>query len=178
MTTSITKMDVQQWDSFYRQHASWLLGLLHYQTGNHHLAEDISHDTFVKVMVSVTARALNIQQSPRALLKIISKQLFIDKIRRDAIEKHYWDYLAVVQETVQSVDLEMHMSAIETLSNVSKTLSQRSQREQSIFALYYFNGCKQADIATQLSISIATVKRDLSQCLMHCYHFCYDWADC
>lgn len=170
MAINTTLMSLQDWDRFYRVHSPWLLNLIRRQIGNHHVAQDITQDTFLKAMVLATSKATDaVRENPRALLKLMAKQLFIDKIRREVIEQNYWTQLAVLQQGFCSHDLEAHVMAIEALSMLSKTLELRSARERKVFGLYYFDGLKQQDIAQMLKLSIATVKRDLSQCLMHCY---------
>lgn len=174
MAINTSHLSIQDWDLFYRRHSVWLLNLIRRQTGNHHVAQDITQETFLKAMLMVTTKADDAaRENPRALLKLMAKQLFIDKIRRDVIEKSYWEQLRLWHQEMSDYDLEAHVIAIEALSMLSKTLELRSEREQTIFGLYYFEGLKQQDIADQLSLSIATVKRDLSRCLMQCYKLRY-----
>ncbi|MBP6116486.1 MAG: RNA polymerase sigma factor [Neisseriaceae bacterium] len=170
MAINTSHLSRQDWDQFYRMHSVWLLNLIRHQTGNHHVAQDITQDTFIKAMVLVTAKATTaVRENPRALLKLMAKQLFIDKIRRDVIEQNYWNHLGQLQDELSAHGLEAHVMAIEALSLLSQTLDACGERTRTIFSLYYFDGLKQQEIAQRLNLSITTVKRDLSHCLMQCY---------
>ncbi|MBP6346571.1 RNA polymerase sigma factor [Neisseriaceae bacterium CLB008] len=170
MAINTSVMSLQDWDQFYRTHASWLLALIRRQSGNHHVAQDITQDTFIKAMVLATTKACDsVRDNPRALLKLMAKQIFIDKIRRDVIEKNYWEQLCLAHSEMSEDTVEAHVMVIEALSLLSQTLEACGERMTAIFSLYYFEGLKQQEIAQRLSLSITTVKRDLSQCLMHCY---------
>lgn len=164
-------LTMPEWDGFYRLHAPWLLQLIRFQTGNVHVAEDITQDTFVKVMVTVSQQTSQaIRENPRALLQVVAKRLFIDKIRHDVIEQGYWASLRDLHGGASEYDVEAHVMAIQTLTSLSQALEQCSDRQKQIFWCFYFEGLKQLDIGHRLSLSLATVKRELSQCLFRCYH--------
>lgn len=173
---SITRfLTLAEWDQLYRQHRPWLVKLLNYQSGNPHIAEDISQDTFVKVMVSATAATRQtLLDNPRFFLRAIAKNLLIARIRRHIIEESYREALSHFSDEASSYNIEDHISAIEDLTLLSKVLSNCEQKAKQTFMLYYLENKTQAEIATITGTSQSSVKRHLASCLMQYYQQHYD----
>lgn len=174
-TVAAITLTLNEVDKLYRTHAHWLLNLLKYKIGDRHLAEDITHDAFIKILVTCSSEANpTIRSSPKNFLQMIAKNLFIDKIRRTIIEQNYHTYLANMQSEAADYNLENHIAAIETLTKLSKALGRCPKRAQDVFLLYYFDNFTQNDIAKRLHISLASVKRDLCQCALIAYEIEFD----
>lgn len=82
----------------YRDHRDWLFGWLRKSLNCAQRAEDLSQDTFVRLL----GRAdLHSPREPRALLTTIAKGLLVDQFRRNALERAYLEALAQAPEAVQ-----------------------------------------------------------------------------
>ncbi len=173
--TKPTGMSPKQWDQFYRAHCPWLIKIVCRYSGCRFVAEDISHDTFLKVLVQVSPSVLRgLAQNPKGFLRSMAKHLLIDKIRRDLVEQSYWDSLQAFHLNVSDYQLDEHVAAIEALSKLSQALEALPHLEQSAFLLYYIDDLKHQDIAERLAVSVSTVRRAIARCMMNCYHLYYE----
>lgn len=153
----------------YCEHHGWLLGWLRRKLGCAQNAADVAQDTF--------ARILNARESvaslrePRAFLSTTARRLIIDQARRKKIENAYLSQLALTAEA-----LEGHQSAediiatLEALEQIAFILEGLPEKTRQAFVLYYLDGLNQADIGRQLGLSDRTVRKYLTQALLHCSH--------
>jgi len=82
-------------EGLYIQHQSWLRDWLRRKTGCPFDAADLTHDTYLKVLVREDdTRAL---REPRAYLTTIAHGLMVNLFRRRDIERAYLDSLALVR---------------------------------------------------------------------------------
>ncbi len=171
MTSCLSLTDLE---SLYRTHAYWLLRLLKNQIGHAFLAEDITQETFIKVMVATTVQTHQaLRDNPKALLQTIAKRLLIDSVRAEVIAQKYHEQYALLQGKQSDYDLEAHVAAIQTLVQLSKSLDECNERERRCFMLYYFDGLSQAEIAKRLHLSHSTVKRCLAKIVLYAYQLEY-----
>lgn len=81
--------------SLYRDHRGWLLAWLNRNLGCRQRAEDLSQDTFVRLLGRPELPGL---REPRAFLAKVARGLMIDHFRRAALEQAYLAELALVPE--------------------------------------------------------------------------------
>lgn len=106
--------DAQHGDAvgrLYGEHHGWLLSWLRHKLGFSHLAADLAHDTFLRVLAGRTGLAL---LQPRAYLRTIAHGLAVNHWRRLDIERAYLDALAGLPEAM-APSPEERLLVLETL---------------------------------------------------------------
>jgi RNA polymerase sigma-70 factor (ECF subfamily) len=152
-------------EGLYRDHHRWLTGWLRQRLGCPHNAADLAQDTFVKLL---HARETPQLIEPRAFLVTIAKRVMCNHFRRQELERAYLQALAQVPEAC--VPSEEHKAIIfETLLELDRLLDGLPGLVKRAFLLSQVDGLGQSEIAVQLEISLATVKRYLHKAALRCY---------
>ena len=153
-------------EQLYANHHGWLQGWLHRRLGHRADAEDLAHDTFIRVLRSEhDAREL---RQPMAFLATIANGLLINRWRRQAIERAYLEALAA-RPVAQEPSPEDRCLTIETLLQLDSLLIGLSTKVRHIFFLSQLDGLTYPQIAAQLSLSVAQVQRAMSKAFSVCY---------
>jgi RNA polymerase sigma-70 factor (ECF subfamily) len=139
----------------YHAHHNWLTGWLRRKLGCPDSAADLAQDTFIRVL---TARETPQIIEPRAFLTTIAKRVLFNHYRRQDLERAYLDTLAQMPEIVAPSE--------EDLDQLLDGLPRLVKR---VFLLAQLDGLTYPQIAAELGISIATVKRHLNKAAMRCY---------
>ena len=84
--------------ALYRDHRGWLLAWLRRNVACSQRAEDLSQDTFVRLLGREELKA---PREPRAFLVAIAKGLLFDYFRRAALEQAYLTELMLIPEAEQ-----------------------------------------------------------------------------
>jgi len=163
MTISDTR---QQIADLYADHHGWLRGWLHKRLGNASDAADLTHDTYVRLLVS--ERFPTSAQS-RAWLTQIARGLVIDLHRRRRLELAWQETLASLPSP-ETPPLEQQAIILETLVAIDTALDALPARVRETFLLSQFDGLTYREIAARLGISVAAVRKYMlkaaSACLM------------
>ncbi|MET0291538.1 MAG: sigma-70 family RNA polymerase sigma factor [Steroidobacteraceae bacterium] len=150
----------------YGHHRDWLRNWLRRQLGNAADAADLAHDTFVKVIVSRRS-ASSFGPEPRALLTHIAKGLLIDLWRRRDVERAYVEALArLPADHVPCA--ETQALVLEALVQIEALLYGLPTRTREVFLLSQLDGLRYAQIASQLDVSVVTVKRHMRAAFAAC----------
>lgn len=149
----------------YHAHHNWLNGWLRRRLGCPESAADLAQDTFIRVL---TARETPQIVEPRAFLTTIAKRVLFNHYRRQDLERAYLDALAQMPE--QTVPSEEDKAIIlQTLLELDQLLDGLPRPVKRAFLLAQVDGLSHGEIARELGISLATVKRHLSKAAMRCY---------
>lgn len=151
--------------SLYRDHRDWLFGWLRKSLSCPQHAEDISQDTFVRLL-GKTDFAL--PKEPRALLTTIAKGLMIDQLRRKRLEQAYLTELTNLPQPLQPSPEEQQL-ALEALLRIDQLLGTLSIKARSAFLYSQVDGLKHQEIADLLGVSVSRVRQYLAQGLRQCY---------
>nr|WP_161865272.1 RNA polymerase sigma factor [Pseudomonas yangonensis] len=149
----------------YRDHRDWLFGWLRRSLNCAQRAEDLSQDTFVRLLGRTD---LHSPREPRALLTTIAKGLLVDQFRRSALERAYLEELAQAPEAVQPSPEEQTL-ALEQLAEIDRLLDQLSSKARAAFFYNRLDGLGHAEIAERLGVSPSRVRQYLAQALRQCY---------
>ena len=148
----------------YTDHHRWLHTWLQRRLGCSHRAADLAHDTFVRILKNGELPAI---REPRAYLTTVAKGVLVNWYRRQALEQAYLDALATLPEAVVPSEEERYL-ILETLQELDALLDTLPPLVKRTFLLAQISELKYEDIATQLGISLRTVKRYLRQAFRHC----------
>ncbi|MCJ1882726.1 sigma-70 family RNA polymerase sigma factor [Pseudomonas nitroreducens] len=153
-------------ERLYLAHHGWLKGWLRRRLGEHADAEDLAHDTFVRVMRSRSAIA-DLRQ-PLAYLATIANSLLINRWRRQAVERAYLEALAARSEAVAPSE-EERLLLIEALVEVDELLHGLAPQVREIFLLSQLDGLTYPQIALRLELSVNQVQKAMSKAFAACY---------
>ncbi|WP_256930807.1 RNA polymerase sigma factor [Pseudomonas sp. ABC1] len=149
----------------YRQHRDWLVGWLLRSQGCPHRAEDLSQDTFLRLL---RRNDLLLPREPRALLTSIAKGLLIDHFRRNALERAYQAELERLPEALQPSE-EERILLFESLNRIDALLGRLSSKARAAFLHSRLDGLTHAEIAERLGVSVPRVRQYLAQGMRQCY---------
>ncbi|MCI0917938.1 RNA polymerase sigma factor [Pseudomonas stutzeri] len=151
--------------SLYRDHREWLLSWLRRHQPCSHRAEDLSQDTFVRLL---KRNDLSNLREPRTLLATIARGLLIDHFRRSTLERAYLDELALQPEELQP-GAEEQLQVLQALREVNRMLGELSGNARAAFIYNRLDGLTHAEIASRLGVSVPRVRQYLAQALRQCY---------
>ncbi|KPA97517.1 RNA polymerase sigma factor, sigma-70 family [Pseudomonas asplenii] len=149
----------------YRDHRSWLLAWLRRNIACPQRAEDLSQDTFVRLLGRDELRA---PREPKAFLVAIAKGLLFDHFRRAALEQAYLNELMLLPEHEQP-SLEEQQSILEDLKAIDQMLGKLSSKARTAFLYNRLDGLGHAEIAEKLGVSVPRVRQYLAQGIRQCY---------
>jgi RNA polymerase sigma factor (sigma-70 family) len=150
----------------YSAHHNWLYNWLRGKLGNTGDAADIAHDTFVRVMAGQKKQLLS-GDTPRAFLTHIAKGLVVDHWRRRDIELAFLNSIAHFPES-EVPSPETRVLILEALMRIDAMLMSMPAQTRKIFFLAQLDGLRYQDIATQLNVSLITVKRHMRTAFIAC----------
>lgn len=150
--------------TLYSDHHRWLRGWLRHRLGNEFDADDLTHDTFLRVLVSLRDYSAH---EPRALLTRIAKGLVIDHWRREEVERAYLAALAQMQVPL-APSAEERLVTIETLMQIDALLAAMPSRTREVFLLAQLDGLTLQQIASQTGMATITVRRHIHKALLGC----------
>lgn len=151
--------------SLYANHHGWLQAWLRKKLGCSFSAEDLAHDTFLRLLVR--PRVLDVGRDARAYLTTIANGLVIDHWRRQEIER---TWLAAMMELPESAhpSAEHQAIVIETLLEVDRILASLPDKPREAFLLSHLHDLTYAEIALRLKVSERMVKKYMAQAMLHC----------
>lgn len=154
-------------EQLYSDHRGWLYGWLRRKLGCAHHAEDLTQDTFLKVMLS--RDALSGMRTPKAFLTTTAQHLLIDRARRQMIEQRYLAELAAMAESCPGYPSpEQILETLQALELISIMLESLPPRPRQAFLMHYLEDMPQSTIAEALGVSTRMVRKYLVQALLHC----------
>lgn len=149
---------------FYKSHSAWLFSWLRKKMGCTFEAADLTHDTFLKILVKGELAAI---REPRAYLTTTATRLIIDVARRRAIEESYLEAIALHSKDLANFSPEQYQQAIETLNAMAELLDGLPEKVQQAFLMSRLEDLSHAEIAEKLGVSISMVKQYLARAMVH-----------
>jgi RNA polymerase sigma-70 factor (ECF subfamily) len=151
--------------ALYRDHRAWLLTWLRRNVACPQRAEDLSQDTFVRLLGRDELRE---PREPRAFLLAIAKGLLFDYFRRAALEQAYLTELMLIPFAEQP-SIEEQQLILEDLKQIDRLLGTLSSKARAAFLYNRLDGLGHAEIAARLGVSVPRVRQYLAQGIRQCY---------
>ncbi|MEE4803319.1 RNA polymerase sigma factor [Pseudomonas alliivorans] len=151
--------------ALYRDHRSWLLAWLRRNIACPQRAQDLSQDTFVRLL---GRDELESPREPRAFLATVAKGLMFDHFRRAALEQAYLCELMQVPEAEQPSP-EEQLLILENLKTIDRLLATLSSKARTAFLYSRLDGMSHGEIAERLGVSVSRVRQYLAQAMRQCY---------
>ncbi|MEF9999537.1 MAG: sigma-70 family RNA polymerase sigma factor [Comamonas sp.] len=145
-------------------HQPWLLARLRRRLQNAADAEDVSSETFVRLLGT---RRLLLLDEPRAFLTAIAKNILVDLWRRRDLEQMWVETLAAMPEELAPSPEERALLQ-ESLASIAKALESLSSHARCAFLLSQLDGLAYAEIAAQIGKSERMVRRYVADGLRCC----------
>ena len=146
-----------------------LLRTLQRMVNNPSTAEDLLHETYLRVTRALSERTV---EHLEPFVFQTARNLALDHLRSRRIQSRtvLEDVPTEVIESVPSslsTPEEAHQAA-QLLERLSVSLSQLSARQQRIFILSRLHGCSYQEIAEELDVSLSTVQKELKLIMAIC----------
>jgi RNA polymerase sigma-19 factor, ECF subfamily len=154
-----------QVQQLYAGHHRWLLGWLFRKLGCAFRAADLTHDTFVRLLASERAVAI---EEPRAFLTTVAKRVLFNHYRREEVERAYLEALAALPQA-SAPSPEERALLLEALCEIDRLLDGLPGPVRRAFLHAQLDGMSHAEIAQVLGISQTSVKRYLVRAMTQCY---------
>ncbi|AQL35141.1 RNA polymerase sigma factor [Pseudomonas syringae] len=151
--------------ALYRDHRGWLLAWLRRNVACPQRAQDLSQDTFVRLL---GRDELQLPREPRAFLATIAKGLMFDYFRRAALEQAYLGELLQIPEAEQPSP-EEQLLILEDLKAIDRMLGTLSSKARAAFLYNRLDGLSHGEIAERLGVSVSRVRQYLAQAVRQCY---------
>lgn len=149
----------------YGEHHGWLRAWLRRKLGDSHLAADLAHDTFMRLLCRQDVVAAH---EPRAFLLTVAQRVLSNRHRRQKLEQAYLEALAR-QPEAHVMSAEDRAILLETLAQIDQLLDGLPRVAKRAFLLSQLDGLTHADIAVQLGVSVSSVKRHIARAAYQCY---------
>ncbi|WP_417862145.1 sigma-70 family RNA polymerase sigma factor [Vreelandella venusta] len=152
----------------YNAHHGWLQCWLQRKTGCSWQAADMAQDTFLRILSSPNhSSQISKLHEPRSFLTAIARRVWVDFVRRDALEKAWLEALKKQPEPVV-VSPEEQALILETLLQIDEMLEGLGHKVSQAFLLCHLEGLRYAEIAKRLGVSVSSVKKYMAKATEHC----------
>ena len=143
------------------EHYEELIGTWTRRVRNRQQAEDLTHDTFVRVLESDASEV----SQPRAYLHQTARNIAVDAYRR--AERRAALTLQAVDHAPHSGDPEHYMHAIQLADSIERALVELPLNCRKIFIWQKIEGLTQQEIAVRLGLSKNMVEKYMIRTLRH-----------
>ncbi|UEH10377.1 sigma-70 family RNA polymerase sigma factor [Pseudomonas sp. HN8-3] len=143
------------------EHYEELIGTWTRRLRNRQQAEDLTHDTFVRVLESDASEVAQ----PRAYLHQTARNIAVDAYRRE--ERREALTLQAVDQAPHSGDPEHYMHAIQLADSIERALVELPLNCRKIFIWQKIEGLTQQEIAVRLGLSKNMVEKYMIRTLRH-----------
>ena len=139
-----------------------LIGTWTRRLRNRQQAQDLAHDTFVRVLES----NLDAVEQPRAYLHQTARNIAVDGFRREEL-RDAKERAAVPPRSSETGDPEQYMRAIQLAESVERALQELPLNCRKVFVWQKIEGLTQAEIAERLGLSRNMVEKYMIRTLRH-----------
>ena len=143
-------------------HYEELIGTWTRRLRNRQQAQDLAHDTFVRVLES----NLDAVEQPRAYLHQTARNIAVDGFRREEL-RDAKGQAGAASGAGETGDPEQYMRAIQLAESVERALQELPLNCRKVFVWQKIEGLTQAEIAERLGLSRNMVEKYMIRTLRH-----------
>ncbi|TBU85657.1 sigma-70 family RNA polymerase sigma factor [Phytopseudomonas dryadis] len=143
-------------------------GLVRYLTArlrDRHLAADVAHDAYIRVLESPRHHALD---HPKAFLYRTAINLCVDSFRRSAVRRSEPLSEVAGEESLQMQSPQATLYQLQRAELLQRALDELPARCRQAFLLRKLEGLCHDDIAQAMGISKAMVEKHIVNAMRHC----------
>jgi len=167
--TAVTSPASHSIEGLYLVHRRWLTEWLRSRLGCPDNAADLAQDTFMRLLTAREVTPIHEPiREPRAFLTTVAKRVLFNHYRRQDLERAYLEALAQMPEPLAPCE-EHRAIILQTLLELDALLDGLPVVVKRAFLMAQVDGLGYREIANELGISVATVKRYLHKAAMRCY---------
>ena len=159
-----TQQRQQFYTHLYQSHHHWLRSWLRFRVSDLDDADDLMQDTYTRLLRNDTRPP---QEKARSFLIQIARGLVIDRHRRKQLEMAYYDTLSSMPEAEVPSE-EDRALILEQLVRIDTALKTLPEKVRVTFLMSRFENLTYQEIAEQLSVSVASVRKYMLQALQAC----------
>lgn len=148
----------------YQAHHSWLYDWMRRKLGSSDRAEDLSHDTFVRLM---TARQRDVIKEPRAFLLKVAHDIIVNFWRRQDLEHAYLNAIACLPEATYPSP-EDRLAALDALRELDAMLDRLPEKVKRAFLMAHLDNMTYQEISERLHVSERMIKKYMAQAMLNC----------
>ena len=157
------KGDPHAFTSFFHIHYRPLCYFAAQLVGNHQDAEDIVKDTYVKLWQKHTD--FETAQNIKAFLYISVRNACLNFLRHMQVKESSRKELMYLEENKGEELVLNQMIRAELMQEIYAEIEKLPEKRRQVFKMSYLDGLKNDEIATQMNISIHTVKEHKGKAL-------------
>lgn len=159
LIAAVKKQDRKAFEKLYKQYYRQLFALAYRYVGQAPVAEEIVHDVFLNIWKM--AERLTVQSSIKSYLSRAVINSSLNFIKKEKIEHGKQNAYMVVEsdDETENEQKERKESLLNSLENALAILPPKCRE---VMYLSRFGKLKQQEIATQMNISVKTVKNHLT----------------
>jgi len=146
----------------FLEHYEELIGTWTRRLRNRSQAEDLAHNTFVRVLESDSSAV----QQPRAYLHQTARNIAVDGYRRED-RRGAMESQAIDLGEAPNGDPEHYMHAIQLADSIERALTELPLNCRRVFVWQKIEGLTQAEIAERLGLSRNMVEKYMIRTLRH-----------
>lgn len=143
-------------------HYEELIGTWTRRLRNRQQAQDLAHDTFVRVLES----NLDAVEQPRAYLHQTARNIAVDGFRREEL-RDAKEQAGAASGAGETGDPEQYMRALQLAESVERALQELPINCRKVFVWQKIEGLTQAEIAERLGLSRNMVEKYMIRTLRH-----------
>ena len=137
----------------YYKYSEYLRNFMYYKSGNMKVAEDISHDAYMKLWENCSKVEID---KAKSYLFTIANNLFLNKVNRNKVILNFTSSLS--QKTEVS-DPHYIMQKNEFKQRLEKAISNLPENQRVVFLMNRIDKKKYREIAEELGISVKAVEK-------------------
>lgn len=157
-------------ENYYRE----LVSFLNARLGNRQAAEDIVHETYLRVLERSSTTPI---EQPRAFLYRTALNLVIDGHRRNVLRQTESLEVLENEERYFSPSPQVSIDTGQRLDMVQRALAELPALCRESFMLRKLEGLSHSEIAERLGISHSLVEKHIVNAMKHCRVRMRQWAD-
>jgi len=131
LTFAIKQGNVLAFQYFYKRFYMKLLVQLKLLSNNHHLAEDLCQETFVRLWEN--KQHLDPERSLTAYVRKIAHNLLVDMVRKQTLQKVYDHQYQIAKPSIDSVSIQMDRKEFQV--HLEQALQLLPKEKQKIYRL-------------------------------------------
>ena len=143
-------------------HYEELIGTWTRRLRNRQQAQDLAHDTFVRVLES----NVDAVEQPRAYLHQTARNIAVDGFRREELRAAK-EQAGAASGAGETGDPEQYMRALQLAESVERALQELPLNCRKVFVWQKIEGLTQAEIAERLGLSKNMVEKYMIRTLRH-----------
>ena len=147
------------YQEIYFEYSEYLRNFLYYKSGDMVLAEDICHDSYIKLWENCSKVTI---EKAKSYLFTIANNLFLNKAKKDKVILKFGKTLASKSD---HNDPHFILQKDEFKQKLEKAISELPETQREVFLMNRIDKKKYKEIAEELGVSVKAVEKRMHKAL-------------